>query len=245
MPASHCRRSVATAYPASDVEFITRLHPLFQAMLQESLERLTANHSVNTPTRRLAVRRHDTAKQEPFAVFTFLASRLGQPRELLTVAVGSDGNVLDDGQAQTVLLFDSPPGEAKWQEVAGAFDQKFTDMQQRATTRAVEILNEKACRTAEQRQEFTMILREDAKSYRADRLVEIDREEKEARLSEEAKGQTLLLETRDVTGFQKRRAAVDTFHQRRLEEIAIFEEVPEPEPPQPLGVVFVLPPSKG
>jgi hypothetical protein len=51
------------------------------------------------------------------------------------------------------------------------------------------------------------------------------------------------LEVRDVTGFQKRRAAVDTFHQRRLEEISAFEKVPEPEPPQPLGVVFVLPPK--
>jgi hypothetical protein len=111
------RRSVATAYPASDVEFVTRLHPLFQAMLQESLERLTANHSVNTPTRRLAVRRHDMARKIPFAVFTFLANRMVQPKELLTIAVGSDGNVLDDGQAQTVLLFDSPPGEAKWPEV--------------------------------------------------------------------------------------------------------------------------------
>ncbi len=239
------RRSVATAYPASDVEFVTRLHPLFEAMLQESLERLTANHSVNTPTRRLAVRRHDMARKMPFAVFTFLASRMGQPKELLTIAVGEDGNVLDNGQAQTVLLFDSPPGEAKWQEVAGAFNHKFADLQQTAASQAMEILRANASRAAEQRQEFAMVLREDATSYRADRRAEIDREEKEAKLAEEAKGQTLLLEERGVTGFQKRRAAVDTFHQRRLEEISAFEEVPKPEPPQPLGVVFVLPPAKG
>jgi hypothetical protein len=88
------------------------------------------------------------------------------------------------------------------------------------------------------------ILREDAARYRTDRLAEIDREEKEAKLAEEGKGQ-LLLEVRDVTGYQKRRAAVDTFHKRRLEEITRYETAPEPEEPQPLGVVFVLPPAKG
>jgi hypothetical protein len=40
----------------------------------------------------------------------------------------------------------------------------------------MEILQANARRTAEQRQEFATILRQDATSYRADRLVEIDRE---------------------------------------------------------------------
>jgi microsomal dipeptidase-like Zn-dependent dipeptidase len=152
---------------------------------------------------------------------------------------------LDDGQAEAVIILDSPPGEAKWQDVAGLFQAKFPKMQETATEQAVAISKENARKTAEQRRKNTTILREDAESYRTDRLAEIDREEKEAKLAEEDKGQTLLLEVRDVTGFQKRRASVDTFHQRRIKEINAFENVPEPEPPQPLGVVFVLPPTKG
>lgn len=244
-PCFTLRRSVATAYPASDVEFFTRLHPLFQAILHETMARLTAQHSVNAPTRRLAVRRHPVAKKEPFAVFTFLTGELGRSRGLLAIAVTANGMILDDGEAESVMLLDSPPGEAKWQEVADSFERGFPTMQKKATEQALEVLRETAKKKAQSRRDMASILREDAESYRTDRLTEIDREEKEAKLAEEAKGQTLLLEVRDVSGFQKRRAAVDTFHRRRLEEIAAYESVPEPEEPQPLGVAFVMPPAKG
>ena len=56
-------------------------------------------------------------------------------------------------------------------------------------------------------------------------------------------GQQLLFEQREVYGFRARRAAVETHHRERLAEIDTFERGSDPKPPQPLGVLFVLPPE--
>jgi hypothetical protein len=45
-----------------------------------------------------------------------------------------------------------------------------------------------------------------------------------------------------TTNWQARRAAVDTIHHKRLEEIARFAEPPRAEEPQPLGVLLVFSP---
>jgi D-alanyl-D-alanine carboxypeptidase len=159
---------------------------------------------------------------------------------LLAVAVDANGKPLAHGEAEIVMGVASPPGEARWQEVAAIFERAFPAMQHAARESALAKLQANAQALAQKRKELAAVLREDAERYRTDRLTEIEKEERDSKLAEE-KGQVLLLETRDVSGFQKRRAAVDTFHKQRLDEIAAYEKVPDPEPPQPLGVVFVLP----
>ena len=89
-----------------------------------------------------------------------------------------------------------------------------------------------------------MLLREDAERYRADRLAEIEREERVAKAAEDRFRQIQLFEARDVGGFKAKRAAVETHHRRRLEEIEVFERPVAPSPPQPLGVLFVFPGNK-
>src|SRR5262249_35550991 len=65
------RRSVAIQYPADQVEFIHRLHPLTQAICEHALHELTLEPARNQFTVRIAVRRHSTVKQ-PVVLFTFL-----------------------------------------------------------------------------------------------------------------------------------------------------------------------------
>lgn len=241
-PCFTLRRSVAISHPSRDVEFITRLHPLFQAMLSEAQATLMAPHSPTTPTRRIALRRHTGANKMPYAVFTFLSFQMDIPRQFLAVAITPKEIVLQDGQDETALLASSDPGEADWKEIESAFGSTFASMQKKAEAAVMDQLQKRIKALAENRKKLAQVLSEDANCYRTDRLAEIDKEEKEARTMEE--DQQLLLEVRDVSGFQKRRAAVDTFHKRRMEEIVAFEKVPAPQPPQPLGVLFVLPEKK-
>ncbi|MBI5385585.1 MAG: DEAD/DEAH box helicase [Verrucomicrobia bacterium] len=235
------RRSVAIVYPARDVEFVTRLHPLFQAMSHEAHRKLTVPHGANTSSPRLAVRRHPYADQGPYAVFTFLSLDDHQHGQLVSVPIDAGGKVLDPDQAIAALDTILPPGEVPWSEVARVFDAKFPAMQQTATAAAFARLQQQTERATGSRRVFAAVLREDATRYRADRLTEIAAEEQAAELSVEQ--QQLLLDKREVYGFKAKRAAVDTFHQRRLEEIARFEQVAAPQPPQPLGVVFIFPPE--
>jgi len=44
-----------------------------------------------------------------------------------------------------------------------------------------------------------------------------------------------------VSGFQARREALESYRKQRLEEIAAFERVDAPPPPQPLGALFLVP----
>jgi hypothetical protein len=104
-------------------------------------------------------------------------------------------------------------------------------------------LEERAAQDTTLRKEFASVLREDAECYRADRLAEIDAEEKQAQAIEERESQQFLLDRREVYGFKAKRAAADTFLKRRLEEIAKFEQATKPGTPQPLGVLFVFPPE--
>jgi hypothetical protein len=72
-----------------------------------------------------------------------------------------------------------------------------------------------------------------------DRLAEIDEEEKAERAGSREQMQLFREAT---TNWQARRAAVDTIHHKRLEEIARFAEPPRAEEPQPLGVLLVFSP---
>ena len=121
------------------------------------------------------------------------------------------------------------------------FEGKFEQMQAAAADAARKLLEEKVAKDTSTRHEFAAVLREDADRYRADRLAEIDVEEKQAQAVEEQQSQQLLFDRREVYGFKAKRASVDTFHKRRLEEIAKFEQGTRQGTPQPLGVLFVFP----
>ena len=82
------RRSVAIQYPARDVEFVTRLHPLFQAMAQDAYRQLTAPRDPNASSARLAVRRHPFADDGPYAVFTYLCPDDHEHGQFISVAIG-------------------------------------------------------------------------------------------------------------------------------------------------------------
>ncbi len=237
------RRSVAIQYPARDVEFVTRLHPLFQAMAQGAYRQLTAPRDPNASSARLAVRRHPFADHGPYAVFTYLCQDDHEHGQFLSVAIDASGKTLPSDQVIAALDMNLPPGEVAWPEVAGMFAGRFEQMQAAAADAAMKLLDEKAAKDTNTRQEFATVLREDAQRYRADRLEEIDVEEKQAQTVEEQQSQQLLFDRREVYGFKAKRASVDTFHKRRLEEIAKFEQGTEPGTAQPLGVLFVFPPE--
>ena len=54
-------------------------------------------------------------------------------------------------------------------------------------------------------------------------------------------GQQFLWAAQPKTGFDARRAAVDTFVNRRQEEIEAFVTIHDPAPPRPLGALLLVP----
>jgi superfamily II DNA or RNA helicase len=233
------RRSVAMNYPARDVEFVTRLHPLFVTIAHEAYVSLTGEHSSDAPSSRLAVRRHPIAKA-PYAVFTFSEVEGGVGRRLILVAIDTKGRILDDMFSRAAVDHSATPGNVPWEGVAAAFEAHFPEMQSAAVEEAMAKLGAQAEANVEERRKIGTVLREDAARYRADRLAEIDTEEKQARIVEEDR-QGLLFEARSVSGLRARRAAVETHLQKRLAEIVDFERGREPSTAQPLGVLFVFP----
>ncbi len=96
-------RSIAVQYPASEVEFIHRLHPLARALGEYSLRELTVEPARNSLGSRIAVRRHPLAAKQAFAVFTFLGRDDSPAGRVFGIAVGVSGDTLDDAVAQTLL----------------------------------------------------------------------------------------------------------------------------------------------
>lgn len=99
-------------------------------------------------------------------------------------------------------------------------------------------MREELERERERRGSLAHILREEAALYRVDRLAEIDEQEQAERAG--AREQMELFREA-ATNWDARRAAVETHYRRRLGEIERFAAVPEPDEPQPLGVLFVFP----
>lgn len=233
------RRSVAVRYPADQVEFIHRLHPLMQAMAEHAWHELTVEPARNEFAARVAVRRHHLAKQ-PLALLTFL-ERQGHPKGVVFgIAVTAAGDVLDETIARRLMQEQDggPVGEVPWAECERVFAKDFSVVQTRAAEAARRHVAELLDRERGRRGEVARVLREEASLYKADRLAEIDEQEQTERAG--AREQTELF--RDVaTNWQARRAAVDTHYRGRLEEIARFESVQDPADPQALGILLVFP----
>jgi hypothetical protein len=235
------RRSVATQYPASEAEFVHRLHPLSRAVAQHAFEELTLAPAQNGTSSRIAVRRHSLAAERAFALFTYLDRQTHPGGMVYGVAVDAEGQILDRSVPDILLAGDDRPlGEVNWNECERVFRASFASMQQAAASAARDLLGECASLARTERVRTASVLREEAALYRVDRLAEIDADEQ----AERAGAQQQLQLFRDAaTNWQARRAAVHTNYQRRLEEIERFAQVPEPPEPQPLGVLLVFPPA--
>jgi superfamily II DNA or RNA helicase len=247
-PRATFRRSVAARHRAEEVEFITPLHPLVQALAAEARRRLLQVYPDDRglPARRVAARRV-RAGEPPSGVFTFLAVVEGGggllEESLFTVRVGTDGRVL--GVRDDALRFlDGVAGEVDAAALDRLFETTFPAMASSAREAAARLLGERADRLAGQRREQAALLREDLDTDLADRLTEIDEEERRARgLVDERSGQGRLFAETDPqrVGFQARRAAATSHAEARLEEIAEFEQVRAADEPRPLGVLLLVP----
>lgn len=235
------RRSIATQYPAADVEFIHRLHPLFCALANHALEQLTLAPVQHGSTHRIAVRRHASAKSAPFALFTFLERQWHPPGRVFGIAVNIKGQRLPQSLAEQLLADQvGSPGEVTWAECERVFGPEFGSLQRQGEQAAREHLGSLAAALRSEHQSAAGVLREEAALYKADRLAEIDEEERTERTGTREQMQLF----REVaTNWQARRAAVETHYRRRLEEIETYAAVPEPVEPQPLGVLLVFPPE--
>lgn len=231
------RRSVAVTLPAKDVEFIHRMHPLFQAIVAEASLALTLTPDSQASSQRLAIRRWSGIQGRPQAVFTFLDP--AGDRELLTLcAYDSEGQMVQTGWGELRVMQTEAPGEVPWPDVQAEFGPGFDELQQRAAEEALRRQRERMAEQGQRRAEIAGILREDAAQYRTDRLHEIDEEERTQRIGNQ---QQMDLFREAPTGFQARRASVDTHYQQRLREIESFEQEQTVGAPQPLGVLFLFP----
>ncbi len=233
------RRSVAVRYPADQVEFIHRLHPLAQAIAYHAWQELTLEPARNRFVARIAVRRHPIATQ-PLALFTFHERQSHPKGTVFGIPITASGHVLDQAVARTLLDShdNTPAGEVPWSECERVFAPNFAALQAQATEEARTHLRHLLDQEQARRGTLAGVLREEAERYKTDRLAEIAEQEQAERAG--ARQQTELF--RDTaTNWQARRAAVETHYRQRLKEIDEFATVPEPAEPQALGVLLVFP----
>lgn len=231
-------RSVAARYPADQVEYIHRLHPLARTVAGYALDELTSEPARNRFASRIAVRRHPLA-QRPLTLFTFLERETHPQGRLFAIGIAADGEVLASEAVQHLLTdTDTPAGEVPWDDCERAFAADFPSLQAKATQEAHHLLEATAVQERTRLGKFANMLREEAALYKTDRLAEIDEQE----ATERAGAREQMEMFRDAaTNWRARRAAVETIYTKRLEEIAHVAGVPEPGDPQPLGVLLVFP----
>jgi hypothetical protein len=235
------RRSVATQYAASDVEFIHRLHPLFRSVAAHALGELTTvgAHGVGGP--RIALRRHRLAVHEPIALFTYLERQTHPAGSVFAIAIDAKDRLLEQSTADALLAGDDMPvGEVSWAECERAFATISPELQRAAARAAADRLRDGVAGLRAERERVARVLREEAALYRADRLTEIDAEEQAERAG--SRDQMELFREAAVN-WGARRAAVDTHYCKRLDGIEEFTRIPEPPEPQPLGALLVFPPA--
>lgn len=235
------RRSVAARLPASDVEFIHRLHPLARELGMHALGQLTLEPARNNLASRIAVRRHAAAQKLPFALFTFLERQSHPSGVVFGIAIDAKGNVLERKVVDAVLCDDgSAPGEVDWKDCERAFTKEFPAFQSKAAAAARGEVEKVLENLRTERAALASVLREEASLYKVDRVAEIDEEERAERAGTR---EQMELFREAATNWQARRAAVETLYTRRLVEIERFTELPAPPEPQPLGALLVFPPA--
>ncbi len=251
-PAVTFRRSVAVRYRGDEVDYVTPLHPLVRSLAAEARRRLLHVYpgERGLPVRRLAARRVP-ASEPPSIAFTFLASIEGEggllEQHLLAVRVGVDGTLHGDPAANTHYLGPGgPPGEVPGSRIERLFAERFEEMRAAATAEAWRWIEARAKELRARRAQQAELLLRDLESDVADRLREIDEEELRASGLVEASGQQRLFADQEGgRGFEARRAALNAHAAERRQEIAEFRQVRDPEPPRPLGALFLVPEGSG
>lgn len=252
-PAATFRRSVAVRYRADEVDYLTPLHPLVQALAADARRRLLQVYpsARGLPPRRLAAKK-TPPEGPPSVVFTFFGTLQGGAglleECLLAVRVDTDGNILGDPEENLRLLEDgNTSGEVTRTELESLFLERFEGMRGRAQEEARRWLEVRAEALRKRRQRQAALLRDNLQVDIADRLKEIEEEERLARGLIKDSGQILLFAGADPVrgGFTARRQAVESYKEQRLEEISAFERVKQPQPPRPLGTLFLVPEEGG
>ena len=249
-PAATFCRSVAVRHRPDAVAYLTPLHPLVKAAAADARRRLLhvfpATHGI--PPRRLAAAL--APEGEPASiVFTFLGSIAGGggllEERLLAVRVTRDGSVVGTPEKGLDLVIGARTGgEVDAAAVERLFGGAFDRTRDRATATAQDRLERAAAELGLRRKEQADLLRRDLAVDMADRLQEIDEEERRAHHPVGTEGQRQLFPAHQARGgFQARRAAVEVAAEQRRAELAIFERVEPPAAPRPLGALLLLPPE--
>lgn len=244
------RRSIAVQYPADELEFITPLHPLIQAMAAEARNRLLLVFSGDRglPPRRLAVCRVP-AGDPVSAMFTFLGSINGGggliEEHLLAVRVSTQLDNIDTPQeAINQVLSSKEPGEVKSETLERLFKKPFAAMAREAAESAKRDLEVRHQALEAHRSGQAEVLLRDLEDDLADKIEELTLAEKRARgLIDDNSGQLFMFAQSDAnpTGFKARRAAAEARAEERRKEIAIFASVESPGEPRPLGALLLVP----
>jgi len=249
-PAATLRRSVAVRHRADQLEYLTPLHPLVQAMAAEARRRLLQVYPDDRgmPPRRLAAR-SVPSEDPPSILFTFFGTIRGgadlHEENLLMVRLDLAGKIAGGPRENLALLLgDGSAGEVQVVRIQELFGLRFEDLAASATDLAGRQLAERALELRRKRAAQAEELRRDLETDIADRLAEIEAEEKEARTApEDAAGQRSLFgpEDRSRVSHRAQREAVATINNKRREEIAEFEIVNDPKPPAPMVALFLVP----
>jgi superfamily II DNA or RNA helicase len=242
------RRSIAATEPADALEYLTPLHPLVQTIAADARRRLLQVYPDDRglPPKRLAARRL-AADHPPAVLFTFRGEIQGAEglieEQILPVRVGLDGTVAADLAADLALLSDgSSPGEVP-QQALEAFRDQFDALLEAASQEAARRLRDRAREIRSRRERQAEELRADAGAYTRDRLKELDDEEARARGQVEDRGQVRLWAGDEPKRYtvSAKRSMVETYYQQRVEEIDLYAKVLDPEPPQPVAALFLVP----
>jgi len=248
-PAVTFRRAIAVKHRRAELEFITPLHPLVIAAATAARQRLLLVYPDDggRPARRLAARRVGKA-EAPSILFTFLGGIIGSDgvieERLLAVRVAADQKEIGDPAANLALLAsDQAPGEVAADELEKQFKGRFAALAASAREYAKQHLAARAEVVRRDRQAMVAELRADIDRYLKDRLLEIDEEERRAKGLEEKDGQLRLFGAgaEVATGYKARREAVKAQVELRCQELDAFSQVNDPEPPQPLGALCLVP----
>jgi superfamily II DNA or RNA helicase len=248
-PAATFRRSVAVSTRSDEVEYVTPAHPLARAMADQARRRLLQVYpdERGLPPQRLAARRTPRGTP-PAAVFTFLGAVGGgdgaSEERLLAVRVGLDGtSSIGAADAAVVLSDEHPAGEVPSVVVERLFAPAFDRLAGEARAAAESELRRAAHALRERRAEQAALLRRELETDLADRLRELDEEEKRAtgRIDDSGQQRLFAEDPRAGAAYRAQRAMIDTHRQQRLAELARFEQVDDPLPPRPMGVAFLVP----
>lgn len=246
-PAATFDRRIAARFKAEEVDLLTPLHPLVEALVADARRRFLQVYPDcrGLQPRRLAASR--IAHGEPASIlFTFLVRLSGggdlAEEHLLAVRIGTDGGRLGDPIGNLAVLNCEEPGEVSPQAVLERFGTVFETTAAAARGEAVAWAHQRAEDLRGHRRNQAARLRRELETDLADRLREIDLEESRARTVADKAGQQYLFETADPRiSFEARRKGAQAQAAERRQEIDAYEQIDEPADPRWLGALFLVP----